>query len=258
MLRTIENTFCLLMIYSFGGWVWESVFCSLWDHHKLINRGFLNGPYCPIYGWGALLDLFVLGKIENPVLLFFASGVLCCALEYVTSYVMEKWFHARWWDYSDMKFQFQGRICLLGFLAFGGFSVAVIDGINPLLQAGLDRLPDPAMHWISGTVFAGFAADNVITFIGISGFNRRLKEFAQLLETVPARLGTATDTVKEKIRLEQRLDTAKQAYESFLQKVTRQQKRILHAFPKLRSLPYENALNELRRRLTRRKDGTDE
>ena len=97
-MANVEQWFLLFLIYSFCGWIWESVFCSLWSRHKLINRGFLNGPYCPIYGYGALLDLIVLGHITDPLLLFLLSGTLSCLLEYLTSVGMEALFHARWWD----------------------------------------------------------------------------------------------------------------------------------------------------------------
>lgn len=76
------------MIYSIIGWVYESTICSI-GHRKLINRGFLNGPYCPIYGTGAVLVLLVLGRIQNPVLLFFAGALVTCSLEYLTSWLME-------------------------------------------------------------------------------------------------------------------------------------------------------------------------
>ena len=99
-MKTIETWFLWLMIYSIIGWVYESTICSI-GHRKLINRGFLNGPYCPIYGTGAVL-----------VLLFFAGALVTCSLEYLTSWLMEKLFHARWWDYSKRKFNIGGRVCL--------------------------------------------------------------------------------------------------------------------------------------------------
>ena len=124
-MKTIETWFLWLMIYSIIGWVYESTICSI-GHRKLINRGFLNGPYCPIYGTGAVLVLLVLGRIQNPVLLFFAGAVVTCSLEYLTSWLMEKLFHARWWDYSKRKFNIDGRVCLIGAVVFGAFSVVLV------------------------------------------------------------------------------------------------------------------------------------
>ena len=112
-LKTVETYFLWLMIYSIIGWIYESTLCSI-TNKKLINRGFLNGPYCPIYGSGAILVILILGRIKNPVLLFFLGALVTCSLEYLTSYVMEKLFHARWWDYSQRKFNINGRVCLIG------------------------------------------------------------------------------------------------------------------------------------------------
>jgi len=99
----LETYFFRLMVYSILGWIYESIVCSI-QEKKWVNRGFLNGPYCPIYGAGAVLDIIILGNIQNPILLFLLGATLTCTLEYLTSYFMEKIFNARWWDYSDFKF----------------------------------------------------------------------------------------------------------------------------------------------------------
>ena len=116
LLENVEKYMIWLFFYSVVGWIYESTLCSV-RAHKFINRGFLNGPYCPIYGWGAVLDILILGKVQNPVLLFFLGAIVTCSLEYFTSYIMEKLFHARWWDYSKRKFNINGRVCLLGAVA---------------------------------------------------------------------------------------------------------------------------------------------
>ena len=91
----IEKYFFLLVVYSVIGWFYECIVESI-RQKKIVNRGFLNGPYCPIYGFGALLDVIVLGWCKEPVMLFILSAVLSCTLEYITSVVMEKMFNARW------------------------------------------------------------------------------------------------------------------------------------------------------------------
>lgn len=96
-----------------------------------MNRGFLNGPYCPIYGFGAIIDIFVLGWLDNAVALFVMGALLASVLEYLTSYGMEYYFHARWWDYSERPFNLNGRICLEGALLFGAFAVLLDRVIQP-------------------------------------------------------------------------------------------------------------------------------
>lgn len=104
--------FLYFIIYSFLGWFME-VCVSLWNKHKFINRGFLIGPYCPIYGWGCLAIILVVGKDTSDILGVFLKAILICSLlEYFTSYFMEKIYNVRWWDYSNKKFNINGRICL--------------------------------------------------------------------------------------------------------------------------------------------------
>ena len=98
-------TFLLLLAYSFLGWCGEMVYCSIGQRKLCEKRGFLNGLLCPIYGHGALVVLLVLdGRCENPLLTFLLGAVLTSAVEYITSYGMEKLFHMRWWDYSRYRF----------------------------------------------------------------------------------------------------------------------------------------------------------
>ena len=132
MIQTIETYFLLFISYAFLGWCME-IGCKYVQFGKFINRGFLNGPYCPIYGSGAVLVILVLGKLTNPFLLFFAGALLTCSLEYLTSFVMEKLFHARWWDYSKRKFNINGRVCLIGAVVFGAFSTVLVLWIHPLV-----------------------------------------------------------------------------------------------------------------------------
>ena len=180
-MKTIETWFLWLMIYSIIGWVYESTICSI-GHRKLINRGFLNGPYCPIYGTGAVLVLLVRGRIQNPVLLFFAGALVTCSLEYLTSWLMEKLFHARWWDYSKRKFNIGGRVCLIGAVVFGAFSVVHVKILHPFVKSLTDRLTDAALNWICAILFVGIVSDLVVTVKGLLGTHAGFAEYAVLLQ----------------------------------------------------------------------------
>lgn len=180
-MKTVETWFLWLMIYSIIGWIYESTICSI-GQRKLINRGFLNGPYCPIYGTGAVLVLLVLGRIQNPVLLFFAGAVLTCSLEYLTSWLMEKLFHARWWDYSKRKFNIGGRVCLIGAIVFGAFSVVLILVLHPWVKSLTDRLTDTALTWICAILFIGIVSDLIVTVKGLLGTHAVFAEYAVLLQ----------------------------------------------------------------------------
>ena len=106
-----------LILYSFMGWIWESCYVSI-KEKKLVNRGFVTGPVCTIYGVGAMSVYLVLRPLQDHGLWLFLGGiVLATILEYVTSWVMEKLFHTSWWDYSERPFNLHGRICL-GWVSF--------------------------------------------------------------------------------------------------------------------------------------------
>lgn len=137
----------LFFIYGFIGWIWE-VILSLFEHHKLINRGFLIGPILPIYGVGGFIaTIFFTGlanntdnTILNIIYIFLGTTFICSILEYFTSWFMEKQFHTRWWDYSKMFLNLNGRICLLCSLGFGAGCTTTLMIINPYLRTLFDNL----------------------------------------------------------------------------------------------------------------------
>lgn len=134
-------------MYSFCGWLMETVLCSFQEKH-FVNRGFLNGPFCPIYGCGIVLILIFLlpvrdgiGKLWVAVPVIFAVGAfLASVVEYFTSWLMEKLFHARWWDYSGYRFNLNGRICLWISLAWGGLATVFVYLIQPWFEAFVELL----------------------------------------------------------------------------------------------------------------------
>lgn len=129
----IKEYFSLFIIYAFLGWLMEIIWTFI-NSKKIVNRGFLIGPYCPIYGVGCLLLITLLDKYKNDiVVLFIMSIIICSILEYITSYIMEKLFKARWWDYSNYKFNLNGRICARTMIPFGILGVLVVYFLNPFI-----------------------------------------------------------------------------------------------------------------------------
>lgn len=124
-----------LIIYSFFGWVWETCYVSV-KSGKFVNRGFINGPLCTIYGFGAVSVYMILRPFSDNLLYLYLGGVVVAtALEYVTAVLMESIFHTSWWDYSDNKFNFQGRICLGASLGWGAFTVILFKVLHPLVES---------------------------------------------------------------------------------------------------------------------------
>ena len=171
MLHTIEIYFLLFISYAFLGWCME-VTCKLIQYKKFINRGFLIGPYCPIYGWGALAITILLKRyMEDPLVLFIMSTLICSIIEYLTSYFMEKKYHARWWDYSNKKFNINGRICLETLIPFGILGVAIMYGTNPILFKLYNQIPQLVINILTSILFIGFIVDNIISSNIISSIN---------------------------------------------------------------------------------------
>ena len=159
MLARFEILFLLFFTYAVFGWCME-VTCKLFQFHRFINRGFLIGPYCPIYGVGAVAISLLLSRyVSDPPVLFCMSMMICSILEYFTSWAMEKLFHARWWDYSQRRFNLNGRICLNTMVPFGLLGMLLMYAVNPALLSLFQRLGDTARHALCGVLAAGFMTD---------------------------------------------------------------------------------------------------
>ena len=128
---SLSYIFLIFLIYSVIGWISEVIYCSILQH-KLVNRGFLHGPICPVYGFGGLLVVFFLEPFAGNIFyLFFMASIVTSVLEYATSWVLETIFATKWWDYSDLRFNIHGRICLLNSLLFGLMSVVGVKIMHP-------------------------------------------------------------------------------------------------------------------------------
>lgn len=142
----IQKYFLFFFTVSLLGWCME-VCVQLYNRHRFINRGFLIGPYCPIYGFGAVLVTALLSRLSAHIAaVFFLSMLICGALEYLTSYIMEKLFHARWWDYSKKRFNLSGRVCAGTLIPFGALSLLTLYGLKPLFWNLYDHLPQSTLN----------------------------------------------------------------------------------------------------------------
>ncbi len=159
---TLAIWFLIFMFYSFAGWLIE-VAVTIAEHHKVVNRGFLVGPICPIYGTGAVLISLILSEAENWLAVFCVAVVGGALLEYAVSYLMEKLFRVRWWDYSNRPFNLEGRICLFSVLAFGFAGILIIKIVTPALLAVLGALPLWLLYTLAITLFAWLIFDILLS-----------------------------------------------------------------------------------------------
>lgn len=161
--------FILFITYSFIGWVVE-IINELIYNKRVINRGFLIGPYCPIYGFGAIIMISLLRDNSDLIGTFLKAMVICAFLEYMTSYIMEVLFKTRWWDYSNKKFNINGRICLETLVLFGMGGCLLMYIVNPFLVGLCSKVPDLILIIISVLLFIIFITDFIISFNTINSF----------------------------------------------------------------------------------------
>lgn len=179
-------------IYGFLGWCTEVAFAAFKEHH-FVNRGFLNGPICPIYGFGvSTVILFLTPFQDNLFLLYLVSTIVVTALEWLTGFLLEKLFHSRWWDYSNMPLNLNGYVCLLFSLIWGVACVFIVKVFHPLVAAGIRFLPH-TLGWILIAVFGiTILIDTYVTASGIFKMNKRLERMEQIAEelhSISDRLG---------------------------------------------------------------------
>lgn len=148
-----------LFLYSVMGWIWESSYVSI-KEKKLVNRGFVTGPVCTIYGVGAVSVYLVLRPLEGHIVVLYFWGVLVATLlEYLTAVIMEKMFHTSWWDYSNNKWNFQGRICLGSSVAWGFFTLIMFEILQPFVEMLVNLVSQKAGETILTVSMLVYAMD---------------------------------------------------------------------------------------------------
>lgn len=186
---TIVYYITYLIIYSFAGWVLESV-CKTIEQRKFVNSGFLNGPFCPIYGFGAIIMLLCLNFLkENTILLFTAAFFILSVWEYLVGVLLEKVFKTKYWDYSHLKFNIHGRVCLKNSLFWGALGVLFIRYMHPAIENYVKILPIDLLLYIDIIIGIAIIVDLVVSIIAITNFETMVKKINEL-----------GDNIKEKVK----------------------------------------------------------
>ncbi len=214
-MEIISKYFLYFIIYSFIGWTLE-VICKLIKLKRFVNRGFLIGPICPIYGYGVLAIILLLGNNTKDVLAVFLKAILICSiLEYSTSYFMEKIFKARWWDYSNKKFNINGRICLETMLPFGILGCTVVYLVHPFVSNMVNYIKPTLLIAAAIIIFIIYIVDNIISFNVMTKIKNEIKK--QKIDN--------TELIRQKIS-------------DFIDSNSALYRHIKNAFPKFKILKY--------------------
>ena len=274
----------IFVIYAFLGWCTEVAYAAL-DTGKFVNRGFLNGPVCPVYGCGVLVVIVVLTPLkENFLILFAGSFLLTSIIEFITGFLLEKLFHNQWWDYSNEHFNICGYVCLKFSILWGIACTLIMDVIHPSIYKVIKIVPKLPGTIILVILCIAFAVDLIITVSTILKFNAHLKmldELAVKLKVVSDEIGEniyeGVTTVIEKseewsenieharaTHEEKRAERKQERREEFLQLQAKYkealekrnigEKRLMRAFPAMKAKGHEEAFNKLKKYLEEEKE----
>lgn len=259
---TVYQLLWYFFIYAVLGWCVEVIFCTV-TTGQWVNRGFLNGPLCPIYGFGMVIVLLCLTPLQgNLPLLFLGSFVLTSALELVTGFVLKQAFHTTWWDYSDQPFNLGGYICLGFSLAWGLGGMAAVRLLHPPVAKLVAALPRPLGWALLGVFGLAFAADLAATLATLIGLERDLRE----LERIAGALRRGSDAISHELSdaaraADEKVEEGKEALPAKLAELEMRRDflraklldsrlfgagRLMRAFPAMQNLKHRDALAELK------------
>lgn len=269
---SIYYSILYFFVYGFLGWCTEVIFAAF-KQHRFVNRGFLNGPICPIYGVGVTLVIACLEAFQsNLLLLYISSVILVTVLEGVTGWAMDKLFHNKWWDYSKLPFNIGGYVCLLFSLIWGVACVFIVYFVHPLIHQVLSLIPHTAGIALIAILGIALLYDIIVTTSAIVKFNQyleRLKHITDELHALSNQIGSELyqnvmhvldmqessrqklDDVKLEVSEEIRMQIVelKTRAQNLGEKVPKPARRLLKAFPKLESRNYKAQLELFRQKL---------
>lgn len=269
---SIYYSILYFFVYGFLGWCTEVIFAAF-KQHRFVNRGFLNGPICPIYGVGVTLVIACLEAFQsNLLLLYISSVILVTVLEGVTGWAMDKLFHNKWWDYSKLSFNIGGYVCLLFSLIWGVACVFIVYFVHPLIHQVLSLIPHTAGIALIAILGIALLSDMIVTTSAIVKFNQYLellKHITDELHAISNQIGAELyqnvmhvldmqessrqklDDVKLEVSEEIRMQIVelKTRAQNLGEKVPKPARRLLKAFPKLESRNYKAQLELFRQKL---------
>lgn len=269
---SIYYSILYFFVYGFLGWCTEVIFAAF-KQHRFVNRGFLNGPICPIYGVGVTLVIACLEAFQsNLLLLYISSVILVTVLEGVTGWAMDKLFHNKWWDYSKLPFNIGGYVCLLFSLIWGVACVFIVYFVHPLIHQVLSLIPHTAGIALIAILGIALLSDMIVTTSAIVKFNQYLellKHITDELHAISNQIGAELypnvmhvldmqessrqklDDVKLEVSEEIRMQIVelKTRAQNLGEKVPKPARRLLKAFPKLESRNYKAQLELFRQKL---------
>ncbi len=253
------------ILYSFLGWVIESAFRTICER-KIINSGFLKGPFCPIYGIGCIIMLIFFNDLsDRPILLFFATMITLTAWEYIVGLLLEKIFKTKYWDYSNHKINFQGRICLENSICWGILGVIFIKYIHPFIRTIISQINVNLLSCVAAVLSVVLIVDTITTIIHIKNIKTTLEKIEKINNEIKERLKeirALRKTKEEKTtaeNIQQIVETLKKKRDKTISRLYKNVHRLKKAFPTINTNEITEILNqkiELRKKSVKNKKRT--
>ncbi len=222
------------LIYSFLGWVLESVYKTICTK-KLVNSGFLYGTFCPIYGIGALIMYLFLSICNNPITVFFTGFVILSIWEYIVSWGLEKIFHETYWDYSNYKFNINGRVCLLNSIFWGALGVIFTYIIHPFIETQIIKLNIVLLIVITVLLAICISVDATISIIKLNSISKKLEAIKEIRKEIKLKLQELKSTKSPKESIQLMINDLKEKEIKLKERLIKQTDRIRKAFPTMKS-----------------------
>ena len=207
---SLYQVFAYFLIYSCLGWCLEVIYAAV-TTGQLINRGFLNGPVCPIYGFGMVIVLFALTPLSHSLLLLYLGGVILpSALELVGGWALYKLYHTRWWDYSDYPFNIGGYICLEFSLLWGVGTLIVMKLVHPIIADAVALIPPLVGLILMFLLYVLYAADTIATAFAASDLARDLDALEKVADSMHAVSDAMTELLgTNAMAMDQKMDESR-------------------------------------------------
>ena len=231
------------IIYSFLGWVMESVLKTV-VQRKPVNSGFLYGPFCPIYGFGAIIMFLFLDSFKENIVILFISGFFILSLwEYIVGWGLEKVFNTKYWDYSNNKFNIKGRVCLMNSLFWGFLGVVFTKFIHPFIVEKVDMINTNDLLFFTTVLLIIMIGDLITSIIKVKNISIKLENLKEITNSIKEKIEELETKSINKESLQQAIDELKYKQTRIKRKLLKQTNRLKKAFPTMKSDTIEK-LNE--------------
>lgn len=245
----IYSLLFVMMAYSFMGWFYESTVYSLVEQRKLMNRGYFLGPYCPIYSVVSIASLYLLQDVHSSMKIVIIGCMTCSVIEYVTSYVLEKLFDARYWDYSAYPLNINGRVSLISGIFFGLAVLLLVKVVHPFMLGIVDKMSDTVRIATGLSCLAIFLVDFVITTVSMMNLNKKCKEIYNYINSyLDNKFEEMNDKgryLEENIKFERKTDMTLSLI-GMTRRFKENETHFLRAFPSFKSTKYAELMDKIR------------